>query len=77
MTNQVKDAIVMGVLLTTLMGVSLGIGYNIGKIDTAHERALNQPTIIWNDDKELIPRDGTWIELQETVGDTIYVGNID
>jgi hypothetical protein len=77
MTNQVKNAIALGILLTALTGANLLIGYNIGKIDKAYEKTLKQPVIIWNDDEESIPEDGSTVKIEKTVNDTIYIGNVE
>ena len=39
--------------------------------------APNHPVIIWNDDVESIPKDGSKIQLEMTENDTIYIGNIE
>ncbi len=37
----------------------------------------DSPVILWNDDPESIPVDGTKVELQFTENDTIYIGNLE
>lgn len=37
----------------------------------------DSPVILWNDDPESIPVDGTKVELQHTENDTIYIGNLE
>ena len=41
------------------------------------DTAPNQPVIVWNDDLESIPKDGSKIQLEMTENDTIYIGNIE
>ena len=37
----------------------------------------DQPVIIWNDDCEGIPADGSEVVIEQTINDTIYIGAID
>lgn len=37
----------------------------------------DSPVILWNDDPESIPVDGTKVVLQHTKNDTIYIGNLE
>lgn len=36
----------------------------------------DQPVIIWNDDIEGIPTDGSEVVIEQTVNDTIYIGAV-
>lgn len=40
------------------------------------EPTKDEPTIVWNDDLEGIPADGSKIVIEQTINDTIYIGNI-
>jgi hypothetical protein len=53
----------------------LSISVNIYQsIPETVENNFDNPTIIWNDDLEGIPADGTPILLEFTSNDTIYIG---
>jgi len=80
MKKEVIEAAVFVIALTGLLAGGIGIGVNIGKSEQiACEQPKNTgiPVIIWNDDEESMPNDGELVKIQETVNDTIYIGNVD
>jgi hypothetical protein len=80
MRKEIIEATVFVIALTGLMAGGIGIGINIGKSEQiASEQPKNTgiPVIIWNDDEESMPNDGKIVEIQETINDTIYIGNVD
>jgi hypothetical protein len=67
-------AIAIG-LITTLAISMFYIGFNCGT--ELKNEPCNEPVIIWNDDIESIPTDGTLVKIEMTVNDTIYIGNVE
>lgn len=67
-----KELVALMIALTGLFALGLYLGYDTAQVEF-NQRA-NAPVLIWNDDDEGLPADGTLIQIQETVGDTIYVG---
>lgn len=67
-----KELVALMIALTGLFALGLYLGYDIA--ETELKTRANAPVLIWNDDDEGLPADGALIQIQETVGDTIYVG---
>lgn len=61
------------VLAPATFSLGLVLGYQEGK--NTVKTHVNAPTIVWNDDDESLPIEGGLIEIQESINDTIYVGN--
>lgn len=74
MKNEVLNVIVISFLLTALFATGMAIGYSEGKKEQAQPKNAI-PTIIWNDDEEAIPEDGTKVIIELTQNDTIYIGS--
>lgn len=47
---------------------------NIGKVNADK---FDNPTFIWNDDLEALPKDHSLLLLEYTSNDTIYIGSVD
>ena len=80
MRKEILEATVFVIALTGLLAGGIGIGVNIGKseqIVSEQPKNTGIPVIIWNDDEESMPNDGEIVEIQETVNDTVYIGNVD
>jgi hypothetical protein len=63
-------------LLLALLCLSISVNI-YQSIPKEVESDFDNPTIIWNDDLEAIPADGTPILLEFMSNDTIYIGSID
>jgi hypothetical protein len=59
-----------GIIMGALM---IGIGTSV-KQQQPKPHPRHEIVFLWNDDDESIPKDGTMIMIQETVGDTIWIG---
>jgi hypothetical protein len=69
------QALTLGGLITVSAAVMFLIGLNCGR--ELKNKPCNEPVIIWNDDIESIPTDGTLVKSEMTVNDTIYIGNVE
>lgn len=67
-----KELVAIAIAATGLFALGLYLGYNTAQVEL--KQRANAPVLIWNDDDEGLPADGALIQIQETVGDTIYVG---
>ena len=63
-------------LLLALLCLSISVNIYLS-IPKQVENNFDNPTIIWNDDLESIPVDGTPILLEFTSNDTIYIGSLE
>jgi hypothetical protein len=63
-------------LLLALLCLSISVNI-YQSIPREVESDFDNPTIIWNDDLEGIPADGTPIMLEFTSNDTIYIGALE
>lgn len=73
MKNNLISAFTLSILLASVFAVGVYIGYSGGKKE---HKQTNQPVIVWNDDQESIPEDGKTVKIEQTVNDTIYIGNV-
>jgi len=70
-------------LTSVILNVGLYVGYNsleqrlIKSSIPVEDTEFDNPIIIWNDDLEAIPVDGSLITLEKTINDTIYIGHYD
>ena len=60
--------------LAGTLATGIGIGNNMQK---AKVKQPQHAVIIWNDDEESIPQDGSTVKIEKTVNDTIYIGNVE
>lgn len=67
-----KELVALMIFATGLFALGLYLGYDTAQVEL--KQRANAPVLIWNDDDEGLPADGALIQIQETVGDTIYVG---
>ena len=74
MKNQILNAIALSALITSVFYLGMIIGYDNCKSEVKQPQ---HAVIIWNDDIESLPADGEMVEIQQTINDTIYIGNID
>jgi hypothetical protein len=74
MKNEILNAIILTTAITGILAAGIGIGIDIQK---AEVKQPQHAVIIWNDDIESLPADGEMVEIQQTINDTIYIGNID
>jgi len=74
MKNEILNAIILTAAITGILAAGIGIGIDIQK---AEVKQPQHAVIIWNDDIESLPADGEMVEIQQTINDTIYIGNID
>jgi len=74
MKNEILNAIILTTAITGILAAGIGIGIDIQK---AEVKQPQHAVIIWNDDIESLPTDGEMVEIQQTINDTIYIGNID
>jgi len=74
MKNEILNAIILTAAITGILAAGIGIGIDIQK---AEVKSIHPTVIIWNDDIESLPADGEMVEIQQTINDTIYIGNID
>lgn len=74
MKNEILNAIILTTAITGILAAGIGIGIDIQK---AEAKQPQHAVIIWNDDIESLPADGEMVEIQQTINDTIYIGNID
>jgi len=74
MNDTTKEALAIVALATGLFAIGLYLGYAEGI--NATKQAQNEPVIVWNDDIESLPTDGSVIKIEQTVNDTIYIGPI-
>lgn len=72
-----NDALILAAL-SFAGGVILTIGINtvtaMENEITRLENGSQRTHFVWNDDEESIPRDGATIRIEDTDGDTIYLG---
>jgi hypothetical protein len=68
-----KELVAAMIIATGLFALGLYLGYDTAQVE--FNQCANAPVLIWNDDDEGLPADGALIQIQETVGDTIYVGS--
>lgn len=73
MKNDLASALMLSILLASLFTIGVHVGYSEGKKE---HKQTNQPVIVWNDDQESIPEDGKTVKIEQTVNDTIYIGNV-
>ena len=59
-----------GVILTIGMTTITAMENEITRLENGPQRTH----FVWNDDEESIPRDGATIRIEDTDGDTIYLG---
>ncbi len=59
-----------GVILTIGITTVTAMENEITRLENGSQRAH----FVWNDDEESIPRDGATIRIEDTDGDTIYLG---
>lgn len=74
MKNEILNAIILTAAITGILAAGIGIGIDIQKAETKQPQ---HAVIICNDDIESLPADGEMVEIQQTINDTIYIGNID
>lgn len=60
--------------LACIIATEIGIGSDMQK---AEVKQPQHAVIIWNDDEESIPQDGSTVKIEKTVNDTIYIGNVE
>jgi hypothetical protein len=74
MKNEVLNLTIFCLGLTGILVAGIGIGIDMQK---AEVKSTHPTVIIWNDDIESMPADGEMVEIQETINDTVYIGNVD
>jgi hypothetical protein len=69
-----KDGMVLTGLIVAFGIVMFWIGRQSASSHKPQHLKDDYYTIIWNDDIESMPKDGSTITIQQTIEDTIYVG---